>query len=139
MGKYREYIHSDAFAADMRQLVTESIPALAKEVADQGETVRAKATALSSDGRMGALWVYVSLAAMLAVLGFVARRLQLGKGSAAVSRYLVLEEAEVGRREGGREEWRQEQAAAEDKRSEALREAARLSARRRYHMWRSCE
>jgi len=50
VAEYREYIQSDAFAEDTRQLVTESLPALAKDAAEQGlEKVRVKATALSSD------------------------------------------------------------------------------------------
>ena len=49
VAEYREYIQSDAFAEDTRQLVTESLPALAKDAAEQGlEKVRVKATALSS-------------------------------------------------------------------------------------------
>jgi len=50
VAEYREYIQSDAFAEDTRQLVTESLPALAKDAAEQGlEKVRVKATALSAD------------------------------------------------------------------------------------------
>ena len=50
VAEYREYIQSEAFAEDTRQLVTESLPALAKDAAEQGlEKVRVKATALSSD------------------------------------------------------------------------------------------
>ena len=50
VAEYREYIQSDAFAEDTRLLVTESLPALAKDAAEQGlEKVRVKATALSSD------------------------------------------------------------------------------------------
>ena len=50
VAEYREYIQSDAFAEDTRQLVTESLPALAKDAAEQGlEKVRVKATALSSE------------------------------------------------------------------------------------------
>ena len=50
VAEYREYIQSDAFAEDTRRLVTESLPALAKDAAEQGlEKVRVKATALSSE------------------------------------------------------------------------------------------
>ena len=50
VAEYREYIQSDAFAEDTRRLVTESLPALAKDATEQGlEKVRVKATALSSE------------------------------------------------------------------------------------------